>query len=145
MSTKFLLSFVLLIMLSTVSLSAVSAKTPKWVPKIEELCNAGSLNACIILSQAYGTGRYKDHTIDKDEKKAKFFIDRSLQIGHQGCDGQQDMEKCYLLGKIYFEGRAVPRDIQKGMQYVNQACSNGYAEACKWLDVSGLGGGRSLY
>lgn len=48
------------------------------------------------------------------------------------CDAQNSAH-CYVLGGLYYEGKIVPQDYARGMEYYTKACDLDNYHACKFL------------
>lgn len=112
--------------------------TPRWLLEFEEKCDAGSMKDCMNAAHSHALGKFQLKKTKKNKEKADLFIQRTLQMGEQGCNNNSNLENCYLLGLMYFEGTAIIRDIPKAMTIVVGACKAGSEEACKWLDDKGV-------
>jgi TPR repeat protein len=44
-------------------------------------------------------------------------------------------QSCFVLGAAWETGRGRPQDLAKAREYYQQACTRGYPEACKRLEV----------
>jgi hypothetical protein len=117
---------------------ASAATTPRWLMEFENQCNAGSMKDCMNAASAYSLGKFHKYTVKPDKAKAEQYKQRVLQMGNQGCQNNENLANCYLLGLMYFEGRAIIRDVPKGLQIVEKACKGGHQPACNWLDDTGV-------
>lgn len=118
--------------------SASAAETrQKWPEDHEKACERNSLQECLNLAVAYSRGEHAGKKVTKDPKLAKSYIDRSMQLGTNGCQ-QGNLKFCYTLAVLYFEGGLISTDFPKAIDYGNKACNGGLKEACEWLRDSGL-------
>lgn len=118
--------------------STSAATTPRWLLEFENQCNAGSMKDCMNAASAYSLGKYHKYTVKADKQKAEQFKQRVVQMGRRGCENNENLGNCYLLGLMYFEGRAVIRDVPTGLKIVERACKGGHQPACNWLDDTGV-------
>ncbi|WP_019001365.1 tetratricopeptide repeat protein [Succinimonas amylolytica] len=82
---------------------------------------------CFDLAESYE--RLAEHGMERD----------FLSIYLKTCDLKYDMA-CRRIGDLYLEGVKVPRDVRKGLLYLDKACSITDYEACKILsDMYGKG------
>lgn len=140
-ANKILVScFYLLIMV--VGLSFVSnlyaATTPKWLMQHEDGCNSGQIKDCMSAATAYSLGKLLKNKVKVDKNKGDYYKQKTQQMGEQGCEQNSNLGNCYQLGLMYFEGRAVNRDIPKGMKLIVKSCKGGHQPACNWLDDTGV-------
>ncbi len=118
--------------------SAVAGPTPKWLLEFEKKCERGSMLDCQNAARAFAKGGFVQKRAEKDKKKAQYYIQRTQQMGQQGCDNNSNLANCHLLGLMYFEGGAINRDVTKGMSLINSSCEAGYDGACQWLYNKGV-------
>ncbi len=113
--------------------TAVAAPAPKWLLEFEEKCESGSMLDCQNAAHTFAKGKYRLKEAYKDKEKVEYYIQRIVQMGEQGCADNAKLKDCHLLGVMYFEGRAINRDVVKGMEIINTSCNAGYDVSCDWL------------
>ncbi len=141
---RFFSSSVWVLLLTTLLLgssffsSLMASTSPRWLVEYEEKCDAGSMKDCMNAAHSHAVGSFVLNKTEINEERADFYTQRVIQMGHQGCNDNSNLGNCYLLGLMYFEGRVVNRDVPKGMEFINNACSSGHDEACQWLKDVGV-------
>jgi TPR repeat protein len=141
---RFFSSSVWLLLLITIFLgssffsSLMAGTSPRWLLEFEEKCDAGSMKDCMNAAHSHAVGTFVLNKTEINKERAEFYTQRVIQMGHQGCNDNSNLGNCYLLGLMYFEGRVVNRDVPKGMEIINNACSGGHEEACQWLKDVGV-------
>lgn len=128
---------VVVVLACSFMMPSMADTTPRWLLEFEKKCDAGSMKDCMNAAHSHALGKFRLKKTKKNKEKADFFIQRILQMGEQGCDNNSNLENCYLLGLMYFEGTAIIRDVPKSLTIVDKACKGGYKEACSWLEGTG--------
>jgi Sel1 repeat len=59
----------------------------------------------------------------------------ALRHLEEDCASSTTGQSCFVLGAAWETGRGRPQDLDKAREYYKQACSRGYPEACKRLDL----------
>lgn len=130
-------TIVLLVSALAGNTASAAESRQKWAQEFDKSCERGLLQDCLMLAVIYARGDHNGKKVDKNPKLSKSYTDRSIELGTNGCK-QGNLKFCYMLGVLYFEGQLVVTEYQKGLDYVNKACTGGYKEACEWLRNSGL-------
>ena len=127
-----------LLLFLVMSASSWAATTPRWLLEFESNCTAGSMKDCMNAASAWSLGKYHNKKVKPDKNKAELYKQKVMKMGTDGCNNNANLGNCYLLGLLYFEGRAIIRDVPRGVQIVTKVCKAGYQEACNWLDDTGV-------
>jgi len=59
----------------------------------------------------------------------------ALRHLEEDCATSTTGQSCFVLGAAWETGRGRPQDLSKAREYYKQACTRGYPEACKRLDL----------
>ena len=137
LSTSHFCLLVMLVGFSFVS-NLYAATTPRWLMQHENECQRGDIKECMSAATAYSLGKLLKNKVAVDKKKGDMYKQRIIDMGKQGCEQSSHLGNCYQLGLMYFEGRAVNRDISQGMKLIVKSCKGGHQPACNWLDDTGV-------
>jgi TPR repeat protein len=88
-------------------------------------CEAGYWPACGTLGQAYENGA----GVPQGESRA-------VEMYERGCEGggtAPNYYSCRQVGDLYFQGKYVKQDLERGRLLLQKACSGGDKQACSEL------------
>jgi len=119
-----------------------------WVRQMDIACYHGSGPACMVVGIALDEGKM----IPRDPTEAGKNFAHACELGisdgctrvvrvaqdsgggvfQSACD-KGDGESCFLLGSLFYEGRAFPRDVARSFSLLQQSCSSGWWRGCGGL------------
>jgi len=92
--------------------------------ELESSCDAGDLEACVILGRMFeNDARHDNVPID---------LARAVSLFQKACDGEFS-KGCYELGTCYRLGQGVQQDAALASSILEQACSLGNNSGCRWV------------
>lgn len=89
----------------------------------EMAAKQGMIDAMYNLANLYEDG---DIQFDKDLEKAFYW--------RKKCADEGDEEACYMVGKMYYNGKGTEVDKEKGKEYMMKAAEEGFEKAEDFLD-----------
>lgn len=121
----------------------------------EKSCKEGNALSCTALGRLYTYG----HGVKKDNLKAKEYFKQAciggindsckdigmeydktvlsaeIQMYTKSCSAG-DSVGCYKLGRAYYRGDGIAKDIIKGMELLNRSCDANYGKACSYIGIN---------
>lgn len=92
-------------------------------------CSGGDTNSCYALYQIgfdYSRGR-----------KVKTDMPKAVKLFTAACEGSASGRysgpACDELGKLYLEGKSVPKDISRGVELLHRGCDRSNSRSCRDL------------
>lgn len=121
----------------------------------EKSCRDGNALSCTALGRLYKHG----HGVKKDYIKADEYFKKACKAGiHESCKNigmkydttilsseiqsytnlcnTGDSIGCYKLGRAYYRGDGIAKDITKGMELLNKSCDANYGKACSYIGIT---------
>jgi hypothetical protein len=101
------------------------ATVTKSLGLYKKACDAENANACMALADMhqYGNARVK---VEQSPEKAMPFVERGCKLGLGYA--------CVRLARAAFSGQGMAKDVDKGIRYLDSACSSGRASDATYCD-----------